>query len=498
MINRYKKNPPRSQYAYLTYDFENIKSERPFTMKTMTPLNPDNLLPMNLDQCILGKQYRVSDLISTIMTQISRYSKARDTVCDDRWYTIYDKLQTKFSERYFDQNKIERVTEEDISRHLAPVIKKMERSGKIFTQEPINLAPASKTFTIHFFLKDITKCVLAKTNDADKCGQGISAWSEELNAVYCAIFRAIEEKFVRALKETSIDANQMSEAQFDYEIKTRYDPSYPSIVNDFSQFDESQNAATQLLEDIILDLFVPKQMTELYREMRLKSKMSSPIAILINEALKNSGESATEFMNQCVARFQSMLIIKTEDVIVEGYKGDDLFINAKKIELINLLAQLIDESLKIPMKSDIDYPKHVDFCGYYMSPFGVIPDLLKYMNKFLTKDNKKLNPKEPDYPEALRLSLVDKLKFLSYDKLVYLREIYFDLYEMTDHEWYILMSTFRYFTLNKLQDQNYYGMAALYDSGIGYELEDRTEDDKNKKRIYSENVGNTVQEVGWW
>lgn len=497
MINRYKKNPPRSQYAYLLYDFANIKSERPFTLKTLTPLNPENLIPMNLDQCILGKQYRVADLISTVMTQVSRYSKKRTTIADPKWFDIYQKLQDKFIDRYLVKNRIKRVSCEQIAKNIEPVIKKMEKSGKIFTQEPILLGNQSHIYTIQFFLKDITKCVIAKTNDADKCGQGISAWSAELNAVYCAIFRAIENNFVDALKDNSLDANKMSEADFDYEISSRYDPTFPVIVNDYSQFDESQNAATQLLEDIFLDIFVPHELIQLYREMRLKSKMSSPIAYLINEALKNSGESATEFMNQIVSRFVTMLIIDRKDLIVEAFKGDDTFINAKKIELTNFLLKL-DPDLSIPMKSDIDYPKHVDFCGFYLTPFGLVPDLLKIMNKFLTKDNKKINPKEPDYPEALRLSLVDKIKFMSYDKYVYLREVYWDLYRMTDHEWYVLTSTFRYFTKNKLEDQNYYGMSALYDGDHGYTLQNRAYGDNNKKRIYSGNQNLTVQEVGCW
>lgn len=497
LINKWKKNPKTSQYAYLLYDFENVKYERQFSLNSLTPMNPECLIPMDIDQCILGKKYNVSDSISTLLTQLSRYSKKRSTTFAYEWMSIYHKLQEAFIDRYLVRENISPVTDADISKHLIPVIEKMTKSGKIFNANVFNLSDLKNTFTIRFFLKDITKAVIAKTNDADKCGQGISAWSTEMNMLFCAIFRAIEEKFIKALKPNSLDANQMSEAEFDYEIEQRYDPRYPVLVNDYSQYDESQNSATQLLEDSFLEIFIPKEITKIYREMRLKAPMVSNIAKMMNEAVKNSGESSTEFMNQIVSRFICMLLIKIKDLIVEGYKGDDTFINAKKISLSNWLLTLNPE-LKIPMKSDIDYPKHVDFCGFYLSEFGVIPDILRYINKFLCKEPLKYNPKVQDYPEALRQSMDDRWKFMSFKKLVYLKEVYRDLYQMTDHQFDALIMTYKFFSMNKPSDQNYLGMDALYSGDNNYEFEDRNEADKNKKRIYSTNKGNREQTCGWW
>jgi hypothetical protein len=497
MINKWKHNPRHSQYAYLLYDFENVKAEKPFTLKTLTPLDPSNLIPMDIDQCILGKQYRVSDLISTVMTQISRYAKKRQTTPPHEWKDIFHKLQEAFIDRFLVRDAIERVTDEDISRHLHPVIEKMTKSGKIFNLDAFNLSNLRRTFSISFFLKDITKTVIAKSSDADKCGQGISAWSPELNMIYCAIFRAIEEKFIKSLKPNSIDANQISEADFEYEIQSRYDPRYPVMVNDYSQFDESQNSATQLLEDAFLEIYIPLPILEIYRSMRLKARMVSPIATLMNEALKNSGESATEFMNQIVSRFICMLIVHVKDLIVEGFKGDDTFINAKKITLSNWLLTL-NPDLHIPMKSDIDFPKHVDFCGFYLSPLGLIPDLLRYMNRIMVKDPFKYNPNVLDYPEELRKSIADRWKFFSYPKLLYLYEVYKDLYGMTQHQFDAIVMTYKYYSFNKLEYQNSYGNAALYDGDNFYELNDRSASMNNQKRIYSTNHGLLQQTVGWW
>lgn len=461
-------------------------------------MNPENLVPMDLDDCVLGKRYRVTDLISTVMTQISRYAKKRSTSFPHEWMSIYYKMQEAFKNRYLDEKKIRRVTAEDISRHLHPVVEKMARTGKIFNIDGLFMnSNLDETFKIRFFLKDITKAVLAKSSNADKCGQGISAWSAEMNAVYCALFRAIEEKFVYALKDNSLDANKMSEADLDYEIKNRYDPSFPSMVNDYSQFDESQNAATQLLEDAFLDLFVPSFMTEIYREMRLKAKMVSPIATLVNEALKNSGESATEFMNQIVSRFITMMIVKPSDVIVEGYKGDDTFINAKKIKLSNWLLTL-NPSLTIPMKSDIDYPKHVDFCGFYLSPYGIIPDLLRYDNKFLTKEFFKQRSDGLDYCNELRNSMQDRWKFLTYEKIRYLYEVYRDIYHLTDHEIDMIIMTYKYFSVNKAEEHHQYGASALYDGDNNYQFNDHGAQAQNAKRVYSSMKGASEQVSGWW
>jgi hypothetical protein len=194
-----------------------------------------------------------------------------------------------------------------------------------------------------------------------------------------------------------------------------------------------------------------------------------------------------------------MLIVEPTDVIIEGFKGDDTFINAKEIRLTNFLMHLsAGDEYHIPMKSDVDFPEHVDYCGFYLSPFGLIPDLIRYLNKFGTKDITKYNPKVKDYPEELRKSMQDKVKFFTYEKIVYLYKIYKDLYDLNTHQIDMIFSTFKYFTMWKLQSHHMTGMAALYDSDDFYKFEDRTVTQMNSKRIYSDNHGETEQLVGWW
>jgi hypothetical protein len=120
------------------------------------------------------------------------------------------------------------------------------------------------------------------------------------------------------------------------------------------------------------------------------------------------------------------------------------------------------------------------------------------MNRIMVKDPFKYNPNVADYPEELRKSIADRWKFFSYPKLLYLFEVYKDLYGMTQHQFDAVVMTYKYYSFNKLEYQNNYGNAALYDGDNFYELNDRSASMNNQKRIYSTNHGLLQQTVGWW
>ncbi|CAG8465872.1 1888_t:CDS:2 [Ambispora gerdemannii] len=58
--------------SYLVYDFQTIRPEGRVVLKTMDPLNPMDLIPVNFDLPVAGKKYNQGSTLSTIMTQLHR------------------------------------------------------------------------------------------------------------------------------------------------------------------------------------------------------------------------------------------------------------------------------------------------------------------------------------------------------------------------------------------------------------------------------------------
>jgi hypothetical protein len=488
MVN-VKKTRAKNIYAYMTYDLNNINFKDKARVKCRDALDIA-LVPRDLDAAVLGKKYSQDDVLSTILTQVSRYSGKAKLTPDPGWVKLKLKLADHFARRYFKGGRVRKqVSAEIISRHMKPVIEKMVKNGGIFQDLNVQLADKTKTFSIHFFLKEIVKCVMAKAIDADKCGQGISAWSKTLNSLFCPLFRAIEECFKESLKETVIFENGMKEEEFDAKISAMFEVMKQTFVNDFKEYDSRQNADTQFFEDVVLWMFVPETMIELYRAMRLGARQKSVALSLFNEAKKNSGEAATLFTNTVLNMMFVSLITKVTNVRCEGYKGDDSFINADKVELFNWVTTW-SEDVHVPMQSDIDFPIHADFVGYWLSPFGLIPDILKILCKMISKDY----GKKKGYVEELKLSINDKEKFLTYEKVLHLRKIYADVYNIGSHQFNMLLSTWEFARTDLEVDSNRVGFAALYDNDNIYAFDDLTEAQKNQKRV-KQMYGDTTMEI---
>jgi hypothetical protein len=492
LINKIKRNQNNVHYSYMLYDFDKIKFSN-FRLRYKDPMNPRDLIPVDLDLPASGKTYDAASNLSTVLTQLSRYSKNRNIKLDKTWEAIKGNLQNEFKKRFLKREPT-KVTNHIIAKHLNPVINKLIKNGGVFKELNLSLNPLNETFTIRFFLKTIQKVVMSKSLDADKCGQGISAWPKILNAVFCPLFRAIEECFINDLKENVFYDNGIPETEFDAMVARFWNHDFEIFTSDCKEYDANQDASTQFLEDCFLGMYIDEKTMRIYRAMRLKSKQKSMFVTLVKEALKDSGESATLLTNTVLKMFFTMLTTEVSNVAIEAFKGDDSVINAEKIKLTNLLVKL-DNTLHLPIISDMDYPIHGDMGGWFYSEHGIIPDILKLVAKFIGKDfnNKKgkltewerknLNVEGLSYFEQVKIAMSDKEKFLNEKKLIYLRKIYLDLYNISYENFYKLMS-FYYWTFSEEANyENFRKFNAIYISDSGYQRLDLTESDKNRKRI---------------
>jgi hypothetical protein len=435
-----KKETSSTLLGAAHHDATTIKPETSYRFKTRDPVAPPELNFGSLDRPLLGKAYEQGQMWQTITTQLARYSKANPTHPNVHYLEHLDSFTRIFATRFFRTHKPVPVTNELLAKHLKPVIEKFLEKGSHFQDLYIALCDRRQAFRIHFFLKRIIKASLSRCNAANKVGQGISAWPKQLNAVYCAIFRAIEERFRDVLLPHVLYENGNRMADIDAFVAKRFDGSLESFTNDFTCYDEHQDATTQLLEDAVLQLFMPSQYLWLYRQMRLRAKQTSKQLSLWNQGAKNSGESATLFTNTLVNMFVMALTTEVRGAKLEMYKGDDQVVNAVSIELRNMLA---DKNLEPPkFKSDLDYPLFPDFASYYLSPYGIIPDVAKILAKFLSKDHQA----RTEYFAELKTGLSDHRTFLSPEKWIFLRGAYSHVYGWDEHVCDMLLATFNWYT----------------------------------------------------
>lgn len=473
-------------------------------MRYKDPFNPRELIPVDIDLPASGKSYDARSNLSCVLTQLSRYSKLKSVNLDKSWYCIMGAINKNFCSRFL-KRKPTVVSNEQFALYVNPVIEKMAKCGGIFKELHVALNDKNETFTIRFFLKTIQKVVLSKTLDADKCGQGISAWSKTINALYCPIFRAISQNLRSDLKDNVIYENGISENEYDYRVASLWQHDNEIMVNDFKEYDSKQDASTQFLEDCTYSMYLPPEFLSLFRAFRLRGKQKSAFVTLNRLAVKDSGAPDTLDSNTILNMHHRALSTRVIDVAIEAYKGDDSVINARKIIICNKLAEF-DPTLHLPMQSDMDFPLHGDMGGWYYSQFGLIPDIFKIIAKFVCKDfaaksaaleiweAKRLNVSHLPYCEQIQAALRDREKFLNERKLMYYARILHDVYGFQAREYNIVMETFYYLMSDRFKPDDLRIFSSLYYSDSGYDRDDLTEADKNRKRVIQtyKNVENVM------
>ncbi|CAG8568140.1 3638_t:CDS:2 [Cetraspora pellucida] len=528
-----RKQDANGIYANKAFILDNINIEIPIALDTSEALNVEDMLPKNLGQPCFGKTFEKSNFI-TFMTMMDRYAKRKEKKLSAAWAAQYTRIKNLFINCYFDKNKLRKLRKKDYSKLLSNKLKETfnnwikKNSGRLFDLKPFDEFRQSD-FEIKFFLKTITKVVMGQANNADKKGQGISAWSTLANSIFCTIGTVIADMLPDSFKKMSsgvydkiiskiakemgyvnVTVEVMAEVRdilgfkngipfimFDNGVTTderhefvriRFIEEFTNFILDVSQYDKKQGMPTQMLEDILVEMFFGNEIMKLYREMR-----------------------CSMIMNAGFVRFR-----KT------GVK-DSVFLQALKIRMRNLL-EIIDPKLSIGMRADYDFPKYADFSGDFMTPWGTMPDLLKIFCKTVSRDYTKnkehIDPQERmsinmrgvessnsiisflenmrkrkkvktirdefdfdlKYIEEIKLNLRDRLKHVAFEKVNYYGFILRDLYKLPmDTAWYLL------YTLNYyIKEINPFSLQSTFE-GLNdkdyYNVHDQTEHELNQKRI---------------
>jgi len=241
---------------------------------------------------------------------------------------------------------------------------------------------------IRFHLKDIFKP--AKENsqpDPTKVGQGISAWSKDLQVAFGACMRVINNRFKSHLKAHVVYENRMTDLQMRTFLidAMKTVPAVAKIgVSDFKMFDANQNRFTQLLEKLVLRyLGVSEEFIKAYYANRESYTIQSQSVRARVKDSKTSGEPGTLLLNTIVAAVIANFLLRGDGPAAFAIKGDDGFKYQSNLSIDEQRKQEVLEHVNLEIKLNISGT--AEFCGYAIAGGSFVPSVFRALDRVLGK-----------------------------------------------------------------------------------------------------------------
>lgn len=232
--------------------------------------------------------------------------------------------------------------------------------------------------TVRFAMKDIFK-PFKTTIDLFKPGQGISAWSKNLQTIFQTSFRIINKHFINCLSPHVVFDNGMDE----YNMMNRVNSLLkllPDIaingVIDATACDSGQNKFTQMIERVILEkLGIDDYFLDWYYSHREEYVLKGYNVTAIINDIKTSGEPATLLNNTILMACLMNYLIRGDGPSVLVIKGDDGLKRQLNLRCNESVLPILRNYLKMDFKIDINVP--ITFCGYFLSGPNLVPDIVR-------------------------------------------------------------------------------------------------------------------------
>nr|AVP32813.1 polyprotein [Rocahepevirus ratti] len=236
---------------------------------------------------------------------------------------------------------------------------------------------------ITFFQKDCNKFTTDETVAHGKVGQGISAWSKTLVALFGPWFRAIEKAIVDRLPEWLFYGDGYAPDQFESAVSGA--KFCQVFENDFSEFDSTQNNFSLGLECVLMaEAGMPEWMWKLYHLVRSAWVLQAPQESLRGRWKKHSGEPGTLLWNTV----WNMAVISHcyvfQGLKLAAFKGDDSVVCCTLYHQHPRAAQLITGcGLKLKTSfSDVGA-----YAGWLLGRgCGAVPDVVRFLGRLTEKN----------------------------------------------------------------------------------------------------------------
>jgi hypothetical protein len=266
---------------------------------------------------------------------------------------------------------------------LEAIEKMQERGHDISKLKEINSWTDQSVNLVKSFLKAQQKPMLGKDPlEADKAGQGISAWEKTLNLIMAPWTRLLEQVLVNQSKGTVRILSQMSDVQVMAILEKDTVEGERYIDNDWTKFDSNQNNLTrEILKRALIRIGCPAKLVSYFCEQLKTRRICAAQSSLVVNDKKDSGAPHT-LVDNCLFNLAICLDVMT-DFDKLYIKGDDSLARGPNVafnmERLNRYNKQCGFQFK-PNSSAVG-----QFVSFLVSPRGVALDLARITAKITSR-----------------------------------------------------------------------------------------------------------------
>nr|WOK58307.1 MAG: nonstructural polyprotein [Jingmen bat bastrovirus 1] len=216
----------------------------------------------------------------------------------------------------------------------------------------------------------------------DKAGQGISAWSKNLNfemMIYC---RLLEHVLTRQSRGRVILATGMTDLQVLTLLEKLHQPNDQSFSNDWTEFDSSQNVVgRKLLARALLRIGCPEELVELFC-MQLSERSVVDVFISVCAYDKKDSGAPHTLVDNCLFNLAVILDVLS-DFRVLLIKGDDSIAFGENIRFNKDRASWYTKNCNYQFKPDVS--NSGEFVSFIINSEGASYDLPRLSSKVFSR-----------------------------------------------------------------------------------------------------------------
>jgi hypothetical protein len=253
------------------------------------------------------------------------------------------------------------------------------------------------------FLKSQQKPTLGKDPlEADKAGQGISAWDKTLNTLMCAWTRLLEVVLVKQSKGRVKITTGMTDREVMSILEQDGRPDDKFIDNDWELFDSNQNNITRkLLLRALKKLGCPQTLLEEFEKMLKERRICMEALSLLVHDKKDSGAPHT-LIDNCWFNLNICLDLMNGFRVLY-IKGDDSLARGKNVSFDFEKMKYYGEKCGFRFKPNSSHSGN--FVSFLVNKYGVAYDLPRITAKVLSKCYTNAEDFE-NYQEAVSATLM--------------------------------------------------------------------------------------------
>ncbi|APQ43043.1 non-structural polyprotein [Bastrovirus-like_virus/VietNam/Bat/17819_21] len=315
-------------------------------------------------------------LLRTNLERLTHSTKnLQDTVCKplaDRLFSqVEDHFNWELPENAHHQCFLEAIQRMQERGHDITKLKEIDK----WTDQSANLVKS--------FLKAQQKPMLGKDPlEADKAGQGISAWDKTLNLIMAPWTRLLEQVLVNQSKGTVRILSQMSDSQVMAILEQDTVEGEKYIDNDWTKFDSNQNNLTrEILRRALLRIGAPPILVSYFIEQLKTRRICAAQSSLVVNDKKDSGAPHT-LVDNCLFNLAICLDVM-QDFDKLYIKGDDSLARGPDVSFnlprLNHYNKTCGFQFK-PNTSSVG-----QFVSFLVSPRGVALDLARIAAKVTSR-----------------------------------------------------------------------------------------------------------------